>query len=98
MVFHMDDQRQASGKRKRRAFTSEFKTEAVRLVLEEGRTIASVARDLDVMASSLSQWVERARADEGTSERGTLTTDERAELQRLRSNRPAIDPCNGPAG
>jgi transposase len=32
----------------------------------------------------LGQWVERARADRGVSKRGTLTSDEREELARLR--------------
>src|SRR5436305_12056947 len=71
-------------RRKRRAFTPEFKAGAVRLVLDEGRTVSSVARDLDLNASSVGQWVERARADRGKSKRGTLTTEEREELARLR--------------
>jgi transposase-like protein len=32
-------------------------------VLDEGKTIMQVARDLDLTASALRQWVERARAD-----------------------------------
>jgi hypothetical protein len=35
-------------RRKRRSFTPEFKAEAVRLVLEEGKTVGQVARDLDL--------------------------------------------------
>jgi transposase len=80
MVFHMDKQ----SKRPRRSFTPEFKAEAVRLVLDEQRTVASVARDLDLLHTSLTSWVERERANRGVSERGTLTNDERAELARLR--------------
>lgn len=80
MVFHMDKQ----AKRKRRSFTPEFKAEAVRLVLDEQRSVASVARDLDLMHTSLSDWVERERANRGTSARGTITNDEREELNRLR--------------
>ncbi|MBI3542247.1 MAG: transposase [Deltaproteobacteria bacterium] len=34
-------------KRARRSFTDEFKREAVRLVLEEGKTVGQVARDLE---------------------------------------------------
>jgi transposase len=71
-------------KRRRRSFTPEFKAGAVRLVLDEGRTVAQVAKELDLTASALGQWVERARADRGKSKRGTLTTDEREELARLR--------------
>lgn len=32
----------------RRSFTPEFKASAVKLVLEEGKSIAQVARDLDL--------------------------------------------------
>ena len=46
----------------RRQFTDEFKAEAVRLVLDEGKTVGSVARDLDLTESALREWVEaRAR-------------------------------------
>src|SRR5688500_802511 len=71
-------------RRQRRSFTDEFKAGAVRLVLEKGKTIAEAARDLDLTASALSKWVEQARADQGESARGTLTTEEKDELSRLR--------------
>jgi transposase len=74
---------EAKGKRPRRAFTDEFKAGAVRLVLDEGKTIAQVARDLDLTAGSLSVWVSQARADRSKGKTG-LTTEERAELARLR--------------
>jgi transposase len=68
---------------KRRKFTDEFKAGATRLVLDENKTIAQVARDLDVTASVLRTWVVRARADRSGGKTG-LTTDERAELAALR--------------
>ncbi len=71
-------------KRPRRSFTDEFKAGAVRLVLEEGKTIPQVARDLDVSASVVRIWVERARADRGQGKPGVLTTAERQELADLR--------------
>jgi len=71
-------------KRPRRRFSDEFKAGAVRLVLEEGKSPSKVAKDLDLTPSSLSNWVEQARADRGKSTRGTLTTDEKEELARLR--------------
>ena len=70
------------GKRSRRSFSEEFKAGAVRLVLEEGQTVA--ARDLDLTESSLRNWVEQARADRGRGKPGALTTAEREELARLR--------------
>jgi len=50
-------------RRVRRSFTDDFKAGAVRPVLDEGKTVMQVARDLDLTTSALRQWVERARAD-----------------------------------
>jgi len=70
-------------RRARRQFTDEFKAQAVRLVLEEGKTVGTVARDLDLTASAVRLWVEQARADRTKGKTG-LTTVEREELARLR--------------
>jgi transposase len=40
----------------RRTFTTEFKTEAVKLVTEQGRSFVEVARDLDIGESTLRSW------------------------------------------
>ena len=56
---------------------------AVRLVLDEGKTIGAVSRDLDLTPSSLRNWVRHARADRTNGKTG-LTTVEREELARLR--------------
>jgi transposase len=74
---------EAKGRRARRSFTEEFRAGAVRLVLDEGKTVAQVARDLDLTESALRLWVVHARADR-TRGRTGLTTEERAELTRLR--------------
>ncbi len=66
----------------RRSFTAEFKRDAVALVLDEKRTIADVARSLDVGESNLGNWVRQAQTDAG--ERPGLRTDEREELTVLR--------------
>jgi transposase-like protein len=71
-------------KRKRRAFDSQFKAEAVRLCKVGDRSIGQVARDLDLTETSLRQWVARADIDDGKGPPGALTTAEREELQRLR--------------
>ncbi len=52
-------------------------------MLEEGKTVAQVARDLDLTPSALSGWVKQARADRSQGATG-LTTAERAELAALR--------------
>lgn len=70
-------------RRERRVFTDDFRASVVRLVLDEGKTIASVSRDLDLTESAVRVWVERARADQTGGKTG-LTTEERAELARLR--------------
>ena len=70
-------------RRPRRQFDDDFKAQAVRLVLDEGKSIPATARDLDLTESALRQWVERARADR-TQGRTGLTTSEREELARLR--------------
>ena len=72
-----------TGRRPRRQFTDEFKAQTVRLVLEEGKSVGAVARDLDLTASALREWVEQARADRTKGKTG-LTTVEREELARLR--------------
>jgi transposase len=74
---------ESRSRRPRRRFTDEFKQQAVRLVLDEDRSVTSVARELDLVASALSEWVKRARADR-TKGRTGLTTAEREELTRLR--------------
>jgi transposase len=75
--------RMAKERRQRRSFTDEFKAGAIRLVLDEGKTIAQVARDLDLTPSALGGWVEQARADRSKGKTG-LTSEERAELARLK--------------
>ena len=70
-------------KRPPRQFTEEFKAGAVRLVLDQGKSIAGAARDLDLSETALGEWVRRARANR-TQGRTGLTTAEREELARLR--------------
>ena len=42
--------------RQRRDFTREFKLEAVRLVAEEGRPLAEVARELEIRPDLVRRW------------------------------------------
>src|SRR6476659_3484501 len=71
-------------RRSRRRFDDDFKAQAVRLVLDEGKRVGAVARDLDLTETALREWVKRARADRTTGRTG-LTTLEREELARLRT-------------
>ena len=63
-------------------YPPEFRAEAVRLAREPGNTLSGVARDLGVSLESLRHWVRQAEIDGG--QREGLTTEERAELSRLR--------------
>ena len=69
--------------RTRRQFSEEFKAGAVRLVLEEGKSISAVARELDLTASALGLWVNHERAERSHGRTG-LTKAEREELTALR--------------
>ena len=71
-------------RRARRAFTPEFKAEAVRLCKVGDRTVRDVAKDLDLTETALREWVKRAEIDAGNGRSGALTSDERAELTQLR--------------
>jgi len=68
--------------RKRRAYTDEFKLEAVKLVLEQGLSVAEAARNLGIHANILRNWKLKYEADQ---EDPSLTEDERMEMARLRA-------------
>jgi transposase len=51
------------GFRRHRTYDKEFKLEAVRLVLEEGRSIASVERDLGTGKGVIYRWVHQFTDD-----------------------------------
>ncbi|MBK8943573.1 MAG: transposase [Polyangiaceae bacterium] len=78
----MKKKQQQQGRRARRAFTPEFKADAVRLV-KSGKTVGQVAEELDLTETALREWVRRAEADSGERQ-DVLTTEERQELARLR--------------
>lgn len=68
--------------RTRPPYPPEFRAEAVRLVRDGGQPIPEVARDLGCSEQTLRNWVAQAAIDAGEAE--GLTSDERAELARLR--------------
>ena len=73
-------------RRERRAFTAEFKAEAVRLVAERrasGVSLTQIGRELDVRADQLRAWV---RAERAPRRIGTVPVGESSEqeLRRLR--------------
>lgn len=65
------------GSGKRRRYTQEFKDNAIKMVIELDKPIATVARDLGMNEGTLGNWVHRYR-DENPEESKPLTADERA--------------------
>lgn len=68
-----------------RRYDREFKENAVALI-QGGRSITEVSRDLGVSHWSLSRWLKDAQSDQVLSEPRTLSseTPEQRELRRLR--------------
>lgn len=66
------------GTKSRKTYTPEYRREAALRVIDTGRTIAAVARELNVGEQLLGRWVARERARSGTAE-APLDIDERAE-------------------
>jgi transposase len=68
-----------------RRYDSDFKRDAVALV-QSGRSINEVARDLGVSGWSLRHWIRLDKRGEGLKEPATLAgeTPEQRELRRLR--------------
>lgn len=68
--------------RKYRRFDEDFKEGAVALVVQTGKPIAQVARELGVNEGTLGNWCAKRRAAGQDSQE--LSEPERAELARLR--------------
>ena len=65
-----------------RKYPPEFRQRAVELARQRDKSVRQLALDLGVSEQTLGQWVKQADIDEGKRE--GLTTEERAELVRLR--------------
>ena len=66
---------------------TEFKREAVRLVLSSGRPRTEIAEDLGVGLSSLTRWIGQYRGEEMPPE---IRDDLQAELKRLRKENAVL--------
>ena len=69
--------------RQYRKFDEDFKQGAVQLVIQTGKPIAQVARELGINEGTLGNWCAKARGAAGEGN-GELSESERAELARLR--------------
>jgi transposase len=72
-------------KENRKKYDTAFKVEAIRLVIEEGRRISEVERNLDISRGTLARWVREKKADpeEAFPGKGRLKAKDE-EIRRLR--------------
>ncbi len=71
-------------------FTPELRAGAVRLVREEGRSQALVAKDLGIAKSVIARWVKEARTEVGQGPAGAVTSGVRDQLARLRKENKVL--------
>ena len=67
---------------RRRKYTTEFKTEAAKMVVKTSRPVAEVAREIHVHEGTLGNWVKQYRIDHADEE-PPLSITERARLHEL---------------
>ena len=67
---------------RRKTFSPEYRSEAVKRVIEASRPIAQVARELDILEGTLGNWVAAYRR-EHAGEEPQLTVDERVRLREV---------------
>ena len=84
---HPEPEQTRTPRRERRAFTDEFKREAVRLLHERralGVSVTQIGRELDVRPDQVREWARRlADREGGLAAAGVIETPEQ-ELKRLR--------------
>ena len=71
-------------RRKRRAFSDQFKREVVQLTKAGDRKVREVAKDLDLTETAVREWVMREEEKAAAPPPGALSAVEREELLRLR--------------
>jgi transposase len=77
-------------KRSRRRFPAEFKAQAVKRLLEDGRGLTEVATELGVGSGQLSSWRTEHLAA-GSAEALALRKAEQAETQRLKRENKRLE-------
>lgn len=65
-----------------RRFSDEYKTDAVKLVVEQGVSITQASKDLGIGESTLSKWVQKRRELNRDLQ---SSNDDREELKRLKA-------------
>ena len=77
----MSNKKQSPGRPAK--YPPEFQRDAVAMVLDEGRSIADVARSIGVVEGTLGNWVGKARKERLAGH--GVTADERGENAELRA-------------
>ena len=84
--------------RKRRRFSQEFKIEAVRMVVDQGRDVFQVCEDLEIRPDMLRKWIRKFDKDgaHGFPGSGRMKPEDeemrrlRREVERLRMERDIL--------
>jgi transposase len=71
-------------KKPRKAYTREFKIEAVRMTTEGGISVAQAARDLEINENTLHNWRRQFRQWGAAPNAGKEALSQAEEIQRLR--------------
>jgi len=66
----------------RKSYTEEFREEAVRLVLEGGKSAYQVSKDIGVAQTTLSRWVRQHQKTGNASKSKTAVEEENDRLRR----------------
>lgn len=69
-------------KKQGKRYNIEFKTDIVRLIKEEGRTVASIVKDFDISEQTVYNWLSKTK-DQGNSDKARIAELE-AELKAER--------------
>jgi len=70
--------------RQRRSFSTEYKHEAAKLVLDQGYSMTEAARSLDVGQSALRRWIKQLQQERsGTTPASKAMTSEQKRIQEL---------------
>ena len=77
---------------KRKQYTEEFKVEAVRLLLDSGKPVSIIAKELGVSEYLLGRWKHAIQGNANVGGKGVLSRDEeinklRRELKRVTDER-----------
>lgn len=68
----------------RRQYSDEYKSEAVRLLVDSGKPVSQIARELGVSANVLHRWAREERAVQSAGKTRVGAKAEQEEILRLR--------------